>query len=218
MSFLKPVGFNAELVVGDNNAKEARAIGTTAMDGGNGKCKIYHDRMVLQLRPQQDDVVTRRNYYHDDHNDDERGLDVTDFPSVTKKLTKDGAANPAMCTFQEVITNWNRAHKLLAAQRIWRKVCDKVTGIRNAIVRHFAETLCLRGFGGGNLSYGVVERRDKGMPKQSKDDLYIYIWQILPVQDQTSLHRFSGTRSTKRWLSKTNGTPVKKNVWSVQQR
>jgi hypothetical protein len=77
------------------------------MDGGNGKWKIYHDRMVLQLRPHQDDVVTRHNYYHDDHNDDERGLDVTDFPSVTKKLTKDGAANPAMSTFQDVITNWN---------------------------------------------------------------------------------------------------------------
>jgi hypothetical protein len=57
---------------GDNNAKESRAIGATAMDGSNSKRRMYHGRMVSQLRPKEDKVVTRHNYYHDDHNDDER--------------------------------------------------------------------------------------------------------------------------------------------------
>jgi putative transposase len=80
-----------------------------------------------------------------------------------------------------------RDHKSLAAQRIWRRVCDKVTGIHNAIVRHFAETYAFVAL--GNLSYGVVEQRDKGMPKQSKDDLYI--WRLYQFKIKL-LHRFSG--------------------------
>jgi hypothetical protein len=37
------------------------------MDGSNGKQRIYHGRMVSQLRPKEDKVVTRlHNYYHDD--------------------------------------------------------------------------------------------------------------------------------------------------------
>jgi transposase len=55
-----------------------------------------------------------------------------------------------------------RDHKSLATQRIWRRVRDKVTRIHNAIVRHFAETYAFVAI--GNLSYDVVERRDKGMP------------------------------------------------------
>jgi hypothetical protein len=51
----------------DNNVEETRTIDATAMDGGNGKRRIYHGRMVSQLRPKEDKVVTRR------HNaDDER--------------------------------------------------------------------------------------------------------------------------------------------------
>jgi transposase len=80
-----------------------------------------------------------------------------------------------------------RDHKSLATQRIWRRVRDKVTGIHNAIVRHFAETYAFVAL--GNLAYGVVERRDKGMPKKSKDELHV--WQ--PYDFKTKLlHRFSG--------------------------
>jgi putative transposase len=79
-----------------------------------------------------------------------------------------------------------RDHKSLAAQRIWRKVCDKVTGIHNAIVRHFAETYAFVAL--GNLSYGIVERRVKGIPKKSKDDLHM--WRL--YQFKIRLHRFSG--------------------------
>jgi hypothetical protein len=52
----------------DNNAKETRAIGTTAMDGSNGKRRIHHGRMVSKLRPKEDKVVTRlrHNYNADD--------------------------------------------------------------------------------------------------------------------------------------------------------
>jgi transposase len=80
-----------------------------------------------------------------------------------------------------------RDHKSLAAQRIWRSVRDKVTGIHNAIVRHFAETYAFVAL--GNLSYGVVERRDKGMPKTSKDDLSV--WRLYHFKTKLS-HRFSG--------------------------
>jgi hypothetical protein len=60
---------------GDNNAKETRTIGTTAMDGGNGKWRIHHGGMVSQLRPEEDKVVTRRhNYYHDNRNHDDEGF------------------------------------------------------------------------------------------------------------------------------------------------
>jgi hypothetical protein len=53
--------------LGAKNAKESRAIGATAMDGSNGKRRMYHGRMVSQLRPKEDKVVTRRhNYNHDD--------------------------------------------------------------------------------------------------------------------------------------------------------
>jgi hypothetical protein len=50
----------------DNNAEETRAIGTTAMDGGNGKRRIHHGRMVSQLRPEEDKVVTRLRHTADD--------------------------------------------------------------------------------------------------------------------------------------------------------
>jgi transposase len=65
-----------------------------------------------------------------------------------------------------------RERKSLAAQRVWRRVRDKVTGIHNAVVRHFAKTYAFVAL--GNLSYGVVERREKGMPKKSKDDLHVW--------------------------------------------
>jgi transposase len=80
-----------------------------------------------------------------------------------------------------------RDHKSLAAQRIWRRVRDKVTGIHNAIVRHFAETYAFVAL--GNLSYGVVEGRDKGMPKNSKDDLHV--WRLYDFKTKL-FHRFSG--------------------------
>jgi putative transposase len=79
-----------------------------------------------------------------------------------------------------------RDHKSLAAQRIWRGVRDKVTGIHNAIVRHFAETYAFVAL--GNLSYGVVEQREKGMPKNSKDDLHV--WRLYDFKTKL-LHRFS---------------------------
>jgi hypothetical protein len=56
---------------GDNNAKETRAIGTTAMGGGNGKRRIHHGGMVSQLRPEEDKVVTR---LRDNHNHDNEGF------------------------------------------------------------------------------------------------------------------------------------------------
>jgi putative transposase len=99
-----------------------------------------------------------------------------------------------------------RDHKSLAAQRIWRRVRDKVTGIHNAIVRHFAETYAFVAL--GNLSYGVVERRDKGMPKKSKDDLYI--WRLYQFKTKL-LHRFGGLEQREvviqdeRYTSKTCG-------------
>jgi hypothetical protein len=80
-----------------------------------------------------------------------------------------------------------RDHKSLAAQRIWRRVRDKVTGIHNAIVRHFAETYAFMAL--GNLSYGIVERHDKGMPKKSKDDLHV--WRLYDFKTKL-LHRFGG--------------------------
>jgi hypothetical protein len=52
--------------LGAKNAKESRTIGATAMDGGNSKWRMYHGRMVSQLRPKEDKVDTRHNYYHDD--------------------------------------------------------------------------------------------------------------------------------------------------------
>jgi putative transposase len=79
-----------------------------------------------------------------------------------------------------------RDHKSHAAQRVWRRVRDKVTGIHNAIVRHFAETYAFVAL--GNLAYGVVERRDKGMPKKSKDDLHV--WRLYDFKTKL-LHRFS---------------------------
>jgi putative transposase len=99
-----------------------------------------------------------------------------------------------------------RDHKSLAAQRIWRWVCDKLAGIHNAIVRHFAETYAFVAI--GNLSYGVVERRDKGMPKKSKDDLHM--WQLYDFKTKL-LHRFSGLDQREvviqdeRYTSKTCG-------------
>jgi putative transposase len=96
--------------------------------------------------------------------------------------------------------------KSLAAQRIWRRVRDKVTGIHNAIVRHFAETYAFVAI--GNLSYGVVERRDKGMPKKSKDDLHV--WRLYHFKTKL-LHRFSGLDEQEvviqdeRYTSKTCG-------------
>jgi putative transposase len=99
-----------------------------------------------------------------------------------------------------------RDHKSLAAQRIWRRVRDKVTGIHNAIVRHFAETYAFVAL--GNLSYGVVERRDKGMPKKSKDDLHV--WRLYDFKTKL-LDRFSGLDEQKvviqdeRYTSKTCG-------------
>jgi putative transposase len=99
-----------------------------------------------------------------------------------------------------------RDHKSLAAQRVWRRVRDKVTGIHNAIVRHFAETYAFVAI--GNLSYGVVERRDKGMPKKSKDDLYI--WRLYQFKVKL-LHRFGGLEQREvviqdeRYTSKTCG-------------
>jgi putative transposase len=79
-----------------------------------------------------------------------------------------------------------RDHKSLAAQRVWRRVRDKVTGIHNAIVRHFAETYAFVAI--RNLSYGVVERRNKGMPKTSKDDLHV--WRLYHFKTKL-IHRFS---------------------------
>jgi putative transposase len=64
--------------------------------------------------------------------------------------------------------------------------CDKVTGIHNAIVRHFAKTYAFVAL--VNLSYGVVERRDTGMPKKSKDELYM--WRLYDFKTKL-LHRFS---------------------------
>jgi transposase len=99
-----------------------------------------------------------------------------------------------------------RDHKSLAAQRIWRRVRDKITGIHNAIVRHFAETYAFVAI--GNLSYGVVERRDKGMPKTSKDDLHV--WRLYQFKIKL-LHRFGGLDEQKvviqdeRYTSKTCG-------------
>jgi hypothetical protein len=60
----------------------------------------------------------------------------------------------------------------------------------------------------GNLSYGVVERRDKEMPKKSKDDLYI--WRLYHFKIKL-LHRFSGLEQQEvviqdeRYTSKTCG-------------
>jgi transposase len=99
-----------------------------------------------------------------------------------------------------------RDHKSLAAQRTWRRVRDKVTGIHNAIVRHFAETYAFVAL--GNLSYSVVERCDKGMPKKSKDDLYM--WRLYDFKTKL-LHRFSGLEQQEvviqdeRYTSKTCG-------------
>jgi transposase len=99
-----------------------------------------------------------------------------------------------------------RDHKSLAAQRIWRRVRDKVTGIHNAIIRHFAETYAFVAI--GNLSYGVVERHQKGMPKKSKDDLYM--WRLYHFKTRL-LHRFSGLDrqevviQDERYTSKTCG-------------
>jgi transposase len=99
-----------------------------------------------------------------------------------------------------------RDHKSLAVQRIWQRVRDKVTGIHNAIVRHFAETYAFVAL--GNLSYGVVERRDKGMPKTSKDDLHV--WRLYHFKTKLS-HRFSGLEyqevviQDERYTSKTCG-------------
>jgi transposase len=99
-----------------------------------------------------------------------------------------------------------RDHKSLAAQRIWRRIRDKVTGIHNAIVRHFAETYAFVDL--GNLSYSVVERREKGMPKKSKDNLYI--WRLYDFKIKL-LHRFSGLDQREvviqdeRYTSKTCG-------------
>jgi transposase len=96
--------------------------------------------------------------------------------------------------------------KSLAAQRIWRRVRDKVTGIHNAIVRHFAETYAFVAL--GNLSYGVVERREKGMPKKSKDDLHV--WRLYHFKTKL-LHRFGGLDhrevviQDERYTSKTCG-------------
>jgi transposase len=92
-----------------------------------------------------------------------------------------------------------RDHKSLAAQRIWRRVHDKVTGIHDAIVRHFAETYAFVAI--GNLLYGIVERRNKGMPKKSKDDLQM--WR-LPFQDQTS--------SQIQWAQRTRGGYPRRNI------
>jgi putative transposase len=99
-----------------------------------------------------------------------------------------------------------RDHKSLAAQRIWRRLRDKVTGIHNAIVRHFAETYAFVAL--GNLSYGIVERRDKGMPKKSKDELHM--WRLYHFKIRL-LHRFSGLEQQEvviqdeRYTSKTCG-------------
>jgi putative transposase len=81
-----------------------------------------------------------------------------------------------------------------------------VTGIHNAIVRHFAETYAFVAL--GNLSYGVVEQREKGMPKKSKDDLYI--WRLYQFKTRL-LHRFGGLNEQEvviqdeRYTSKTCG-------------
>jgi hypothetical protein len=42
-----------------------------------------------------------------------RGLDVTDFPSIAKKVTKDGAANPSMSTFQVAILPTKQQRRVL---------------------------------------------------------------------------------------------------------
>jgi putative transposase len=112
-----------------------------------------------------------------------------------------------------------RDHKSLAAQRIWCRV-DKVTGIHNAIVRHFAETYAFVAI--GNLSYGVVERRVKGMPKKSKDELYM--WRLYHFKIKL-LHRFSGLDGQEvviqdeSYTSKTCGlcNTVKRNLGAAKR-
>jgi hypothetical protein len=42
-----------------------------------------------------------------------RGLEVTDFPSVAKKVTKDGATNPSMSTFQVTILPAKQQRRVL---------------------------------------------------------------------------------------------------------
>jgi hypothetical protein len=44
-----------------------------------------------------------------------KGLDVTDFPSVAKKVTKDGATNPSMSTFQVAILPTKQQRRVLQA-------------------------------------------------------------------------------------------------------
>jgi putative transposase len=121
---------------------------------------------------------------------------------------------------EDVITNGNANHKSLAAQRIWRRVRDKVTGIHNAILRHFAETYAFVAL--GNLSYGVVERREKGMPKTSKDDLHM--WRLYDFKTKL-LHRFSGLDQQEvviqdeRYTSKTCGLcyNIKRNLGAAKR-
>jgi putative transposase len=113
-----------------------------------------------------------------------------------------------------------RDHKSLAAQRIWRRVRDKFTGIHNAILRHFAETYAFVAL--GNLSYGVVERRDKGIPKNSKDDLHV--WRLYDFKTKL-LHRFGGLDEQElviqdeRYTSKTCGLcyNIKRNLGAAKR-
>jgi transposase len=122
-------------------------------------------------------------------------------PLVNKaKRLGDESSNAAT---QASRTELERDHKSLAAQKIWRRVRDKVTGIHNAIIRHFAETYAFVAI--GNLSYRVVE---KDMPKKSKDDLYV--WRLYEFKTKL-LHRFGGLDQREvviqdeRYTSKTCG-------------
>jgi putative transposase len=81
-----------------------------------------------------------------------------------------------------------RDNKLLATQKIWYRVRDKVSGIHNAIVRHFAETYAYVAI--GNLSHGVVNRADKGIPKKNSE-ADVQMWRLCDFKTKL-LHRFSG--------------------------
>jgi hypothetical protein len=60
-----------------------------------------------------------------------RGLDVTDFHSVTKKVTKDGSNTPTMSTFQVAILPTKQQRRVLQSMLRVSNVDRDINGARN---------------------------------------------------------------------------------------
>jgi transposase len=109
-----------------------------------------------------------------------------------------------------------RDHKALAARRICRQVCDKVTGIHNAIVRHFVESYAFVAI--GNFR-GVVKRRRAGIGRDP-----LNLWHVRDFQAKLLL-RFDGldnqrvTVQDEAYTSKTCGLCdfIKQNLGAAIQ-